>query len=165
MKGIAYSLLGHREFHALVEVARCQGARVAFNHFAISPTRLQPGLHLRSRRPRVLVHALVTFGAGGLKRLVSIPGCLALLALAVPRWVAAAIAGGREQFVQDFVFNDQLLYYFTRYLWNWQVMVQPIILAVTVLVPWSVLLPFAIRRALRQTDPVAGPNCGSCSSG
>src|SRR5262249_61263052 len=29
---------------------------------------------------------------------------------------------------------------------------------VTVLVPWSVLLPFAIRRALRQTDPVAGPS-------
>jgi len=106
----------------------------------------------------VLVHAVVTFGVGGFKRLVSIPGCLVLLALAVPWWVAAAVAGGREQFVQDFVFNDQLLYYFTRDLRNWRAMVQPIILAITVLVPWSVLLPFAIRRALRQTDPATGPS-------
>ena len=32
----------------------------------------------------VLVHAVVTFGPGGLRRLVSIPGCLVLVALAVP---------------------------------------------------------------------------------
>src|SRR5262249_10333339 len=105
----------------------------------------------------VLVHALVTFGAGGLKRLASIPGCLALLALAVPWWVAAAVAGGREQFVQDFAFNDQLLYYFTRDLWNWRGLVLAIILARSVLGPWAVLFPFAIPRGLSPTAPVSGP--------
>src|SRR5262249_56723068 len=67
----------------------------------------------------VLVHAVVTFGVGGFKRLVSIPGCLVLVALAVPWWLAAAAAaGGRQQFVEGFVFNEQLRYDFTPSLRN-----------------------------------------------
>jgi len=103
----------------------------------------------------VLVHAVVTFGPGGLRRLVSIPGCLVLVALAVPWWLAAAAVEGRQQFVEDFVFNEQLRYYFTREFRNWRILVRPVILAVTVLFPWAVLLPFAIRRAFRETDPAA----------
>ena len=89
----------------------------------------------------------------GLKRLVSIPGWILLAALAVPWWVVAAMAGGRTRFVQGFVLNDQLLFYFGRPVWSWRTTSEPFVHAVTVLLPWALLVPFAIRRAVREADP------------
>jgi 4-amino-4-deoxy-L-arabinose transferase-like glycosyltransferase len=100
-----------------------------------------------------LVDAITTHGTIGLKRLVSIPGWIVLAALAVPWWIVAAASGGRAQFVQSVVVTDQLLSYFWRPVWGWQTLMEPFVHAVTVLLPWGLLLPFAVRRARRETDP------------
>jgi len=103
----------------------------------------------------VAADTIVTHGVVGLKRLVSIPGWIIVLMLAVPWWVASAVTGGRTRFVQGVVMQDQLLSYFWRPVWNGRTITEPFVHAVTVVLPWGVLLPFAIRRALRETDSTA----------
>ena len=101
----------------------------------------------------VLVDAIAAHGIVGLKRLVSIPGWIVLAALAVPWWIVSAVAGGHQRFVHGVVLNDQLLAYFGRDAWGWQSIAEPIAFAATVMLPWGLLLPFAIRRSLRESDP------------
>jgi 4-amino-4-deoxy-L-arabinose transferase-like glycosyltransferase len=101
----------------------------------------------------VLVDVITAHGVVGLKRLVSIPGWIVLAALAVPWWVVSAVSGGRQRFVQGVVLNDQLLAYFGRDAWGWRTIAEPIAFAATVMLPWGLLLPFAVRRALRESDP------------
>jgi 4-amino-4-deoxy-L-arabinose transferase-like glycosyltransferase len=101
----------------------------------------------------VLGDTIMAHGGIGLRRLVSIPGWVVVAGLAVPWWVVNAASAGHERFVSGFVLNDQLLSYFGRDSWRWQTIAEPVTFAVTVLLPWSVLLPFAVRRALRETDP------------
>jgi len=101
----------------------------------------------------VLVDTITTRGVVGLKRLVSIPGWIVLAALSMPWWVVAAVSGGRAGFVQGVVVTDQLLSYFWRPVWGWRTIREPLVHAVTVLLPWALLLPFAVRRALREADP------------
>jgi 4-amino-4-deoxy-L-arabinose transferase-like glycosyltransferase len=101
----------------------------------------------------VLVDAITTHGIAGLKRLLSIPGWIVLAALAVPWWIVSAVAGGHQRFVHGVVLNDQLLAYFGRDAWGWRSITEPITFAATVMLPWSLLLPFAGRRALRESDP------------
>ena len=101
----------------------------------------------------VLVDVITTHGIAGLKRLVSIPGWIVLAALSVPWWIASAVAGGHQRFVHGVVLNDQLLAYFGRDAWGWRSITEPITFAATVMLPWSLLLPFAVRRALREPDP------------
>ena len=101
----------------------------------------------------VILDTSIARGGAGLRRLVSIPGWLLLAGLALPWWIVASAAAGRNRFVHGFVLNDQLLAYFGRDGWGWRTIAEPVSFAVTVLLPWGVLLPFAIRRALRETDP------------
>ncbi len=101
----------------------------------------------------VLVDVITTHGVVGLKRLVSIPGWIMLAALAVPWWVVSALSGGRQRFVHGVVLNDQLLAYFGREASGWRTIAEPIAFAATVMLPWGLLLPFAVRRALRESDP------------
>ena len=101
----------------------------------------------------VVVDTIITHGWVGLRRLVSIPGWLVLAALALPWWVVAAATGGHEGFVNAFVMNDQLLYYFVRRQWGWRTIPEPFVHAVAVLLPWGLLLPFAVRRVLREANP------------
>jgi 4-amino-4-deoxy-L-arabinose transferase-like glycosyltransferase len=101
----------------------------------------------------VLVDTIIAYGVVGLKRLVSIPGWVVLAAIAVPWWVVAASTGGHEGFVKGVVMNDQLLYYFVRPEWGWRTILEPLVFAITVLLPWGLLLPFAVRRVLHETDP------------
>jgi 4-amino-4-deoxy-L-arabinose transferase-like glycosyltransferase len=101
----------------------------------------------------VLVDVITTHGIAGLKRLLSIPGWIVLAALAVPWWIVSAVAGGHQRFVHGVVLNDQLLAYFGRDAWGWRSIAEPITFAATVMLPWSLLLPFAVRRALRESDP------------
>jgi len=101
----------------------------------------------------VLVDTVITHGIVGLKRLVSIPGWIVLVALAGPWWAVAAVAGGREGFVHGVVVRDQLLSYFWRPVWGWRTIMEPFVHAVTFLLPWGLLLPFAVRRALGEADP------------
>lgn len=101
----------------------------------------------------VVVDVITTHGVVGLKRLVSIPGWIVLAALAVPWWVVSAVSGGRQRFVQGVVLNDQLIAYFGHDAWGWRTIAEPIAFAATVMLPWCLLLPFAVRRALRESDP------------
>jgi 4-amino-4-deoxy-L-arabinose transferase-like glycosyltransferase len=101
----------------------------------------------------VLVDTVVAHGLAGLKRLVSIPGWVVLAALAVPWWVVAAASGGHGRFVNGVVFNDQLLWYFARDVRSWRSVLEPLIFGVTVVLPWGLLLPLAVRRAFRESDP------------
>jgi 4-amino-4-deoxy-L-arabinose transferase-like glycosyltransferase len=101
----------------------------------------------------VLLDTIVAYGMVGLKRLVSVPGWIVLTALAVPWWIVAAASGGHERFVNGVVFDDQLLFYFARDGWHWRTIAEPVVHSVTVLLPWGLLLPFAVRRAFRETDP------------
>lgn len=100
-----------------------------------------------------IVDTIVASGVAGLKRLVSIPGWIVLAALAAPWWVMAAVSGGRQRFVHGVVMNDQLLSYFWRPEWSWWTFYEPFVHAVTVLLPWAVVLPFAVWQALRAADP------------
>src|SRR5262249_48329373 len=61
--------------------------------------------------------------------------------------------GGRCRLLHGFVLNDQVLFYFWRPEWNAQVVTEPLIHALTVVLPWGALLPFAMHRALREADP------------
>jgi 4-amino-4-deoxy-L-arabinose transferase-like glycosyltransferase len=101
----------------------------------------------------VLADTMSVRGVVGLKRLVSIPGWVVLTAIAVPWWVMAATSGGHGRFVNGVVLNDQLLWYFARDGWSWGVIREPFVHAVTVLLPWGLLLPFAVRRAFHEADP------------
>ena len=101
----------------------------------------------------VIGDTIMAHGGVGLKRLGSIPGWVVLACLAVPWWIVAATSAGHKRFVRGFVLNDQLLSYFGRDAWGWQTIAEPVSFAVTVLLPWGLLLPFAIRRALREADP------------
>jgi 4-amino-4-deoxy-L-arabinose transferase-like glycosyltransferase len=100
----------------------------------------------------VLVDTITAHGVVELKRLVSIPGWVVLAAIAVPWWIVAAASGGHERFVNGFVLNDQLLAYFGRDTWGWRTISEPVSFAVTVLLPWGLLLPFAILRARGEAD-------------
>ena len=101
----------------------------------------------------VLVDTITAHGVAGLKRLVSIPGWIVLAVLAVPWWVVAAATGGHERFVSGAVWNDKLLFYFVREARGWRTITEPFVHAVTVVLPWALLLPFAVRRAFRGADP------------
>ena len=84
---------------------------------------------------------------------MSIPGVVVLAALAVPWWIVAAVSGGEPRFVHGVVLNDQLFSYFWRPEWRWRTIAEPFTHAITVLLPWAALLPFAARRALREAEP------------
>jgi 4-amino-4-deoxy-L-arabinose transferase-like glycosyltransferase len=101
----------------------------------------------------VLVDTIIAYGVVGLKRLVSIPGWVVLAAIAVPWWVVAASTGGHKGFVNGVVMDDQLLYFFVRHGWGWRTILEPVTFAITVLLPWGLLLPFAVRRIRREADP------------
>ncbi len=101
----------------------------------------------------VVVDTIRTHGIAGLRRLVSIAGFIVLAALAVPWWIVAAVSGSRGQFVHGVVMNDQLFSYFWRPEWGLHTVAEPFAHAIAVLLPWAVLLPFAVRRALREPDP------------
>src|SRR2546428_8865129 len=84
-------------------------------------------------------------------RVVSVPGLVVLVLLAVPWWILAALAG-RERFVEGIVFQDQLLWYFGRTGWHWRAITQPFGHAVPITLPWCVLLPPGIWAAVREAD-------------
>jgi 4-amino-4-deoxy-L-arabinose transferase-like glycosyltransferase len=136
---VAWELGGPRAwlvgFYALIGVASLTKGAAGFLPLAI-----------------VLVFVLATFDAGRLRRLVSVPGITALALLAIPWWIVAALAG-RNRFVHGVVFNDQLLWYFERTAWSWRTLTEPFAHAVAITLPWCLLLPVAVRRAVRETDP------------
>src|SRR5438067_3667693 len=97
----------------------------------------------------VLVHTLTVRGVAGLRRLGSAPGLVLLLVIAVPWWIVAATAD-RERFVSGIVLYDQLLWYVPTTGRHWRAISEPIGHAVAITLPWCILLPVAVRAAIRE---------------
>jgi len=97
----------------------------------------------------VLVHTLTVAGVAGLRRLGSAPGLVLLVVIAVPWWIAAAVAD-RERFVTGIVLHDQFLWYVPTTGWHWRAIGEPIGHAVAITLPWCILLPVAVRAAIRE---------------
>jgi len=99
------------------------------------------------------VYLGLTYGWSGLRRLVSAPGML-LLAFLVGAWVVLSVLASRaEQLVNDVVVADLLLWYVPTRAPGWHQALQPPLQALTILLPWSVLLPGAIWIAFRPVGP------------
>lgn len=99
-----------------------------------------------------ILDAFIAERLAGLKRLVSLPGWVVLIAIAVPWWIAAAASVGYGRFVGQYVLADQGRY-FVRGGHGWWASAAPLGFAITVLLPWGLLLPLAVWRALRERDP------------
>jgi 4-amino-4-deoxy-L-arabinose transferase-like glycosyltransferase len=99
----------------------------------------------------VLVYTITVRGVARLGRVVSIPGLVLLLIIAVPWWIVAAVAG-RGRFASEVVVHDQFLWYFRMTGRHWQAVVEPITHAVAITLPWCILLPFAIWKAMHEAD-------------
>ena len=100
-----------------------------------------------------ILDAFIAEGLAGLKRLVSLPGWVVLAAIAVPWWIAAAIFVGYGRFVSEYMLADQGRYFVRSGRPDWWASAAALGFAVTVLLPWGVLLPLAVRRAVRERDP------------
>jgi 4-amino-4-deoxy-L-arabinose transferase-like glycosyltransferase len=100
-----------------------------------------------------VVDAFVAERLAGLRRLISLPGWLVLAAVAVPWWIAAAGSVGYERFVSEYVLGDQGRYFVRGGHHDWWAVAVPLGFGVTVLLPWSVILPAAVPRAVRERDP------------
>ena len=100
----------------------------------------------------VVVHTLATHGTAGWARLRSWPGLILLVVLPLPWWLAGALAG-HEAFGRDIVLNDFLLWYLPVGKWTWRQVTDPVVQAATILLPWTIVLPFAVRWAVSEADP------------
>ncbi len=93
----------------------------------------------------------ITYGSAGLRRIVSAP---ALLVLALPIFVWGALVVGASNaspFVRDVVVADLLQWYIPTGAWHWGRLAEPFLQALTILLPWSVLLPGALWAAARPS--------------
>src|SRR3984893_10415634 len=90
-----------------------------------------------------------TYGWVGLRRIVSAPGEM-VLALPVFLWGALVMgASSTGPFINDVVIADLLQWYVPAGDWHWRRLAEPFLQALTILLPWSVLLPGALWAAAR----------------
>jgi 4-amino-4-deoxy-L-arabinose transferase-like glycosyltransferase len=136
------------------EVERRPGALIAFYVLV--------GVAFWSKGPVGLLPLVVaalyeipTHGWAGLLRLVSSAG-LAILGLAVVAWSGLALGVGRETMVTEVVVNDYGAYFMAGSSAR-RGLFEPLGHALTTLLPWSLLLPIALARALRGVEPERQP--------
>ena len=89
-----------------------------------------------------------------MKVVVSVPGILLLL-LSIAAWWLLGLGAGRQAFTEGVVRTDMLGWYLRSGGMSWRALTEPFAQTVTVLLPWTVVLPLAIWGALRAqpTDP------------
>jgi 4-amino-4-deoxy-L-arabinose transferase-like glycosyltransferase len=97
----------------------------------------------------VITYEWATLGWRGITRMRWGMGAVILVLLVAPWWLLAAHVG-REQFVQDVVRNDMMQGYSPLRALAWARVIQPLGAVVTILFPWSLGLPFAVRWAVRR---------------
>ena len=97
------------------------------------------------------LYEMATYGWAGPLRLAS-PAGLALLGVAVVAWSGLALGVGRGTMVTDVVVNDYGAY-FTAGSSVRRGLFEPLGHALTILLPWSLLLPIALARLLRGVEP------------
>jgi 4-amino-4-deoxy-L-arabinose transferase-like glycosyltransferase len=100
-------------------------------------------------------YEMATYGWAGPLRLVSSPG-LAILGLAVVAWSGLALGVGRGPIVTDVVVNDYGAYFMAGSSAR-RGLFEPLGHALTILLPWSLLLPIALARMLRGVEPERQP--------
>jgi len=76
-----------------------------------------------------------------------------LAGLALPWWIAAAASVGYERFVSEYLLGDQGRYFLRGGHRDWWAVGTPLVFGFTVLLPWSVIVPAAVRRAVLERDP------------
>src|SRR5436309_383347 len=105
----------------------------------------------------VVAYQLAASGWRGLTRLRAGMGIAILVVVVAPWWLLAAHAG-RDQFLSDVVRADMMQGYNPLRALAWNRIVEPLGAALTILLPWSLLLPFAVRWAARRwkTHAAAG---------
>ncbi len=105
----------------------------------------------------VVAYQLATSGWRGLTRMRAMVGIAMLVVLVVPWWALAAHVG-RDRFVYDVAWADLAQGYNPFRAPALYRVVKPLESAVTIFLPWSLLLPFALVSAIRRwkTDSAAG---------
>jgi 4-amino-4-deoxy-L-arabinose transferase-like glycosyltransferase len=98
-----------------------------------------------------LAYVLVTHGRAGLARLGLLPGVLVLAVMVLPWWLGGA-AAGKGQFTREVVMVDWLGWYVPSARASWRIVTEPIGQALTILLPWSLVLPAALWWAVRARD-------------
>ena len=99
-----------------------------------------------------LAYEVTTYGWSGPSRLTS-RGGFAILAVLVGSWWVLALDAGQGGFVHDVVIRDFLLTYFMEGGWGWPTLFTPFGHALTILLPWSLLLPLALWWAIHGVEP------------
>ena len=97
------------------------------------------------------LYEIATYGWAGPLRLAS-PAGLALLGMAVVAWSGLALGVGRGTMVTDVVVNDYGAYFMAGSSVR-RGLFEPLGHALTILLPWSLLLPIALARMLRGVEP------------
>jgi 4-amino-4-deoxy-L-arabinose transferase-like glycosyltransferase len=139
---------------ALAEREQRRGALAAFYAFT--------GLAFLAKGPAglvplavALVYELVEHGWRGPRRLLSAPGLVVLALLIVP-WPILAFEAKGHYFVRDVLVSDMQWQYFGLRGWHWRRLTEPINQVVIVLAPWSLLAPFAVWAAVRDSSSREG---------
>ena len=101
------------------------------------------------------LYEMATYGWAGPLRLAS-PAGLALLGVAVVAWSGLALGVGRGTMVTEVVVNDYGAYFMAGSSVR-RGLFEPLGHALTILLPWSLLLPIALARALRGVEPERQP--------
>jgi 4-amino-4-deoxy-L-arabinose transferase-like glycosyltransferase len=94
----------------------------------------------------------VTYGWAGLRRIVSAPGLLVLAGLIALWGMLVVSASGSSPFVNDVLIADLLQWYVPRSGRVWFRLADPFLQAMTILLPWSLLLPGALWAAAHPAD-------------
>jgi len=101
------------------------------------------------------LYEMAAHGWAGPLRLVSRAG-LALLGLAIIAWSGLALGAGHRTMVTDVVVNDYGAYFMGGSSARHGPF-EPLGHALTILLPWSLLLPIALARMLRGVEPERRP--------
>src|SRR5439155_8880948 len=103
----------------------------------------------------VVVFTLRPAGEWPVRRL-ALPAGLLLLSLMITPWFVLGATSGGEQFVREIVMIDWVLWYLPVGLWRWRVITEPIGQTLSILLPWSPLLPFALVSAVAMEVKTRG---------
>ena len=95
----------------------------------------------------VVVFSLHSAGGWPVRRL-ALPAGLVLVSLMIAPWFVLGATSGGEQFVREIVMIDWVLWYLPVGHWRWRVITEPIGQTLSILLPWSPLLPFAVVSAV-----------------
>jgi 4-amino-4-deoxy-L-arabinose transferase-like glycosyltransferase len=99
------------------------------------------------------VYELITYGWAGPRRLVS-PIGIGLLTVTVAVWGWMASASGGASFVEDVLTQDFVLAYFTSGPWGHGGVLHAFGQALSILLPWTILIPVALWSNVRPGDAV-----------